>query len=138
MGRKAREEGERRGGKEGMEKGAAWEAVPDGEAPLLMRRQSHPRRAGTTPHNYHPKPPPNPTIAPSCADQLLRNLYRWISSPASRMYDPPLQQTVKSLMQKLLLQLVAELKRLGASVPYADASVLVVCTGKTSLGAGLG
>ena len=28
----------------------------------------------------------------SCADTLLRNLYRWVCSPASRLYDPALKQ----------------------------------------------
>ena len=36
---------------------------------------------------------PTPCLARcSCADALLRNLYRWVCSPASRLYDPALKQ----------------------------------------------
>lgn len=41
-------------------------------------------------------------------------------------------------MRKLLLQLVAELKRLGTTVVYADASTLIVATGRHSMTAALG
>lgn len=33
-----------------------------------------------------------PPATCSCADALLRNLYRWVCSPASRLYDPALKQ----------------------------------------------
>lgn len=135
----------------------------------------------------------------SCADTLLRNLYRWISSPASRLHDPSLKQVrlpgraamrlgrapgsseptgaghllvqvqlcnaarsvlaarltqntvplssspgravmqmVQGLMQKLLLQLIAELQKLGATVVHADCSTLILCTGKRNLTAAVG
>ncbi|EFN52544.1 hypothetical protein CHLNCDRAFT_26745 [Chlorella variabilis] len=73
-----------------------------------------------------------------CADTLLRNLYRWISSPASRLHDPSLKQMVQGLMQKLLLQLIAELQKLGATVVHADCSTLILCTGKRNLTAAVG
>ena len=72
-----------------------------------------------------------------CADTLLRNMYRWLCSP-SKMHDPVLKTTVQSLMRKLLLQLVAELKRLGTTVVYADTSTLLLATGRHSLSAALG
>ncbi|KAL4450230.1 hypothetical protein ABPG77_010899 [Micractinium sp. CCAP 211/92] len=73
-----------------------------------------------------------------CADALLRNLYRWISSPASRLYDPLLKQLVQGLMQKLLLQLVAELQKLGATVVHADPASIILSTGKRNLTAAVG
>ncbi|PRW20477.1 DNA polymerase epsilon catalytic subunit A [Chlorella sorokiniana] len=73
-----------------------------------------------------------------CADALLRNLYRWVCSPAARLYDPALKQLVQGLMQKLLLQLIAELQRLGATVVHADGSSLILCTGKRNLTAAVG
>lgn len=68
-----------------------------------------------------------------CADTLLRNMYRWICNPASRMYSANLKTIVQSLMRKLLLRLVADLKRLGTTVIYADTSTLILCTGRHSM-----
>uniref|UniRef100_A0A1D2A3C0 DNA polymerase epsilon catalytic subunit n=1 Tax=Auxenochlorella protothecoides TaxID=3075 RepID=A0A1D2A3C0_AUXPR len=73
-----------------------------------------------------------------CADTLLLNMYRWICSPASRLHDPALKQTVQSLMHKLLLHLVSELRRLGVTVVHADATSLILCTGKRNLAAAVG
>lgn len=73
-----------------------------------------------------------------CADVLLRNAYRWLVSPLSRLYDPDMTRTVKALMQKLLAQLVAELSRLGAQVVYADGSSLILSTGRHTLEGALG
>ena len=72
-----------------------------------------------------------------CADTLLRHMYRWLCSP-SKLHDPALKAAVQSLMRKLLLQLVAELKRLGATVVYADTSSLIIATGRHSMAGALG
>lgn len=50
----------------------------------------------------------------------------------------PYTQTVQSLMHKLLLHLVSELRRLGVTVVHADPSSLILCTGKSSLAAAVG
>lgn len=47
-------------------------------------------------------------------------------------------QAVKGLMQKLLLQLIAELQRLGAVVVHADGGSLILSTGKRNLTAAVG
>ena len=47
-------------------------------------------------------------------------------------------QLVQGLMQKLLLQLVAELQRLGATVVHADTSSIILATGKRNLAAAVG
>ncbi|GAB4815178.1 hypothetical protein N2152v2_002224 [Parachlorella kessleri] len=73
-----------------------------------------------------------------CADTLLRNMYRWICNPASRLYDPALKLAVKGAMHKLMLQLITELRRLGAVVVYADHSSLILSTGKRNLTAAVG
>ena len=72
------------------------------------------------------------------ADTLLRNMYRWICSTASKLHDPTLQRFVQSLMKKLLVQLVSELGRLGAQVVHADSCSLVLATGKRNVSAALG
>lgn len=65
-------------------------------------------------------------------------MYQWLCSPSSRLHDPALKATVQGLMRKLLPQLVAELKRLGTTVVYADTSTLVLATGRHSMSAALG
>lgn len=65
------------------------------------------------------------------ADHLLQQLYRWICSPSALSYDPALHAMVKRLMEKLFLQLLAELRRLGSQIVYADFSKIVLCTKKT-------
>ena len=50
---------------------------------------------------------------------------------------PPLQ-AVQGAMHKLLLQLITELRRLGAVVVYADHSSLILSTGKRNLTAAVG
>jgi DNA polymerase epsilon subunit 1 len=47
------------------------------------------------------------------ADALLMNAYRWLSSPSSMMYEPALHRLVQSLMKKVWLQLLAEVRSLG-------------------------
>lgn len=89
-------------------------------------------------HQQFHSPPSPPLSANRCADALLLNLYRWICSPSSQLYDPALKQTVQTLMRKLLLHLVGELRRLGATVVQAGRDAIIVCTGKGSLRAGLG
>lgn len=79
-----------------------------------------------------------PVLLCSCADALLRNLYRWVCTPGSRLYDPHLKQMVQGLVQKLLLQLIAELQKLGATVVQADPGSILVCTGKRNMAAAVG
>lgn len=67
------------------------------------------------------------------ADHLLQQFYRWVCSPTSLCYDPALQAMVKRLMEKLFLQLLAELRRLGAQIVYADFTKIVLCTKKSEL-----
>lgn len=68
---------------------------------------------------------------------LLGTLLRLLAAPA-----PPratrLLQFVQGLMHKLLLQLVAELQKLGATVVHADPASIILCTGKRNLTAAVG
>ncbi|CAI5707059.1 unnamed protein product [Peronospora effusa] len=67
------------------------------------------------------------------ADHMLQQFYRWLCSPNSLSFDPALQAMVKRLMEKLFLQLLAELRRLGSQIVYADFSKIIVCTNKKSV-----
>ncbi|KAM9259918.1 LOW QUALITY PROTEIN: DNA polymerase epsilon catalytic subunit A [Cariama cristata] len=62
------------------------------------------------------------------ADNHL-HFYRWLRSPSSLLYDPALHRTLHNMMKKLFLQLVAEFKRLGSSVVYANFN-RILCTKK--------
>ncbi|XP_063171878.1 DNA polymerase epsilon catalytic subunit A [Candoia aspera] len=64
------------------------------------------------------------------ADHQVIHFYRWLRSPASLLYDPALHRMLHGMMKKLFLQLVAEFKRLGSSVIYANFNRIVLCTKK--------
>ncbi|CAI5468276.1 unnamed protein product [Closterium sp. Yama58-4] len=67
------------------------------------------------------------------ADALLQHLYRWICSPSSPLHDPFLHRLLHKIMCKLFALLLAELRRLGATVIYADFSRVILATGRRSL-----
>lgn len=48
------------------------------------------------------------------------------------------QGAVQGLMRKMLLQLVAEIRKLGATVVAADFSTIIIATGKHNLTAAVG
>ncbi|XP_077163573.1 DNA polymerase epsilon catalytic subunit A isoform X2 [Paroedura picta] len=64
------------------------------------------------------------------ADNQVIHFYRWLRSPTSLLYDPALHRTLHNMMKKLFLQLVAEFKRLGSSVVYANFNRIILCTKK--------
>lgn len=67
------------------------------------------------------------------AEVLLNHVYHWISSPQSKTYDPALHRLVHLLMRKVFLQLVHELKSLGAKIVYATFNQIVIATNKKTL-----
>uniref|UniRef100_A0A4W3JDP1 DNA polymerase epsilon catalytic subunit n=1 Tax=Callorhinchus milii TaxID=7868 RepID=A0A4W3JDP1_CALMI len=64
------------------------------------------------------------------ADNQVMHFYRWLRSPSSLLFDPALHRTLHNMMKKLFLQLVAEFKRLGSSVVYANFNRIILCTKK--------
>ncbi|XP_032807748.1 DNA polymerase epsilon catalytic subunit A [Petromyzon marinus] len=64
------------------------------------------------------------------ADNQVTHFHRWVSSPASLLYDPALHRTLHTAMKKLFLQLISEFKRLGSQIVYADFNRIIVCTRK--------
>ena len=54
------------------------------------------------------------------AEVLIENIYRWMSSPGSYLYDPAMLTYLHSLMKKIFLQLLAELKSLGCTIIFAS------------------
>ncbi|KAJ7579680.1 hypothetical protein C8J56DRAFT_1169553 [Mycena floridula] len=66
----------------------------------------------------------------SPATIAVDHFWRWVSSRASQMYDPGIHRFVHGLMRKTFIQLLAEYKRLGSHVIYADFSRLILATSK--------
>lgn len=54
--------------------------------------------------------------------------FRWLRTPKALLYDPALVRTLQNLMRKLFIQLVAEFRRLGCAVVYANFDKIVLCT----------
>lgn len=64
------------------------------------------------------------------ADYQIIHFYRWLRDSSSLMYDPALHRILHTLMQKLFIHLIAEFKRLGSLIVYADFNKIVLCTKK--------
>ena len=60
----------------------------------------------------------------------IDHFWRWISSTAAQLYDPNLHRFVHGLMRKTFIQLLAEFKRLGSHVVYADFGTILLATSK--------
>jgi DNA polymerase epsilon subunit 1 len=67
------------------------------------------------------------------ADTLLMQLFRWLCSPQSALQDPMLRQLVTTCMHKVFRLLLAELRKLGCTIVYADFNQILLCTGKHSV-----
>ncbi|MBZ6370555.1 MAG: DUF1744 domain-containing protein [Microbacterium hominis] len=63
---------------------------------------------------------------------MLEHFWRWISSPASNLYDPALYRFVHGLMRKTFSQLLAEFRRLGSDIVHADFGRIFLVTNKPS------
>ncbi|KAK4492254.1 hypothetical protein RD792_003057 [Penstemon davidsonii] len=67
------------------------------------------------------------------ADSILQHLYRWLCSPKSKLHDPALHRMLHKVMQKVFALLMAELRKLGATIVFASFHRVIVDTGKTDL-----
>ncbi|XP_067618241.1 DNA polymerase epsilon catalytic subunit 1 [Eurosta solidaginis] len=72
------------------------------------------------------------------ADFQLIHFYRWVRSSNALLYDPALRRTLNNLMRKMFLRIVAEFKRLGATIIYADFNRIILCSGKKTVSDALG
>ncbi|OVA03605.1 DNA-directed DNA polymerase [Macleaya cordata] len=69
------------------------------------------------------------------ADAILQHLYRWFCSPQSKLHDPALHRVLHKVMQKVFALLLAEFRKLGATIIFADFSKIIIDTGKSDLSA---
>lgn len=68
------------------------------------------------------------------AGLLLDHFWRWVRSSSSNMFEPALHRFLHGLMRKTFLQLLAELKRLGTTIVYADYQRIFLLTSKPDAG----
>ncbi|KAK8845494.1 DNA polymerase epsilon catalytic subunit A [Kwoniella newhampshirensis] len=68
------------------------------------------------------------------ADLVVDQFWRWVSSSGSNMFEPALYRFLHGLMRKTFLQLLAEFKRLGTQVVYADFNRVFLLTTKPDAG----
>ncbi|KAI9486077.1 MAG: hypothetical protein EXX96DRAFT_495723 [Benjaminiella poitrasii] len=66
-------------------------------------------------------------------EHMIDTLHRWLLSTNSFMYDPSLYGLVHSMMKKVFMQLVAEFKRSGATIVFANFHKIVLTTSKETL-----
>ncbi|WZZ56835.1 hypothetical protein YC2023_056942 [Brassica napus] len=69
------------------------------------------------------------------ADSILQRLSWWLCSPCSKLHDPALHLMLHKVMQKVFALLLTDLRRLGATIIFADFSKIVIDTGKFDLSA---
>ncbi|PWA95928.1 DNA polymerase epsilon catalytic subunit [Artemisia annua] len=67
------------------------------------------------------------------ADAMLQHLYRWLCSPRSKLHDPALHRMLHKVMQKVFALLIAEFRKLGATIVFANFSKIILDTGKSDL-----
>ncbi|KAI1499126.1 DNA polymerase family B [Biscogniauxia marginata] len=68
------------------------------------------------------------------ADVLVQHLVRWVESPDSFMYDRALHYYVQMMSRKALLQLMADFRRVGSQVIFANSNRLLLQTTKSEVG----
>ncbi|KAL9936385.1 hypothetical protein V8E36_004453, partial [Tilletia maclaganii] len=68
------------------------------------------------------------------ASLLADNFWRWASTASSALFEPALQRFLHGLMRKVLLQILAEFKRLGTSIVYASFNRIFLLTNKPTAG----
>uniref|UniRef100_A0A2N9H1P4 DNA polymerase epsilon catalytic subunit n=1 Tax=Fagus sylvatica TaxID=28930 RepID=A0A2N9H1P4_FAGSY len=69
------------------------------------------------------------------ADAILQHLYRWLCSPQSKLHDPALHRILHKVMQMVFALLLADFRKLGATIIFANFSKVIIDTGKFDLSA---
>lgn len=67
------------------------------------------------------------------ADVLVQHLVRWVEDPDSFMYDRALHYYVQMMSRKAFQQLMADFRRVGSQVVFANANRLILQTTKAEV-----
>lgn len=62
------------------------------------------------------------------ADILLQHLYRWLSSPESKLYDPQLYNFINLLMKKCFSELIDKFKSRDANIIFGTFNKIIIET----------
>ncbi|KAJ9148528.1 DNA polymerase epsilon catalytic subunit [Pleurostoma richardsiae] len=68
------------------------------------------------------------------ADVMVQHLMRWVENPDSFLYDRALHYYVQMMSRKAFQQLMADFRRVGSQVIFADANRLLLQTTKSEVG----
>ncbi|KAG6013956.1 DNA polymerase epsilon catalytic subunit [Claviceps lovelessii] len=68
------------------------------------------------------------------ADVLVQHLVRWVENPDSFMYDRALHYYVQMMSRKAFQQLMADFRRVGSQVVFANPNRLILQTTKAEVG----
>jgi DNA polymerase epsilon subunit 1 len=68
------------------------------------------------------------------ADLVVNHLVRWVENPDSFLYDRALHYYVQMMSRKAFQQLMADFRRVGSQVIFANSSRLLLQTTKTEVG----
>lgn len=68
------------------------------------------------------------------ADILVQHLVRWVESPKSHLYDRNLHHYIQIMSRKAFQQLMAEFRRVGSHIVFANAGRLLLQTSKAEVG----
>lgn len=66
------------------------------------------------------------------ADDLLSQFFRWLTSTASKLYDPLMHRLVHKMLRTGFQYLLHEIKSLGCKIVHADFNKIIVATDKTT------
>ena len=70
----------------------------------------------------------------SMADVMVQHLLKWIESPDSFLYDHALYYYVQMMSRKALQQLMADFRRVGSHIVFANANTMILQTTKVEVG----
>ncbi|ROT37963.1 DNA polymerase epsilon catalytic subunit A [Sodiomyces alkalinus F11] len=68
------------------------------------------------------------------ADVMVQHLVRWVESPDSFLYDRALHYYVQMMSRKAFQQLMADFRRVGSQVVFANSNRLLLQTSKAEVG----
>ncbi|RKP39877.1 DNA polymerase epsilon catalytic subunit A [Dimargaris cristalligena] len=125
----------------------AVEVTPSGPAPGTVASLGALSDGAISPHVFnllramvrswytevaHHHGPPAASPGHHYAEIMTQHFYHWLTHPGSRLYDPCLYAMVQGLIRKVFLQMLAEMRRLGARIVSANASKIIIATSKTT------
>ena len=68
------------------------------------------------------------------ADMMVQHLLKWVESPGSFLYDHALHYFVQMMSKKALQQLMADFRRVGSHIVFANTNTVILQTTKVEVG----